>query len=392
VEQGLLDEATLGRLLKLQQTRHAATAAASAPTDLASSSIVAAAKANGASEVVVSEGRPVRIRVGASWQQLTDEVLSGPEVWDFVRETMGSDVLEQLAEQHFVVRPWALDDGVGGSATAFRQFEGVAVRLVFAPERAATPFELDVPQAVVDALASGKGLVLCVGERGIGRSELLTTLANEAARDAGKYVVVVDDEPTRLPEGGALVVQRRFGIDPATRADVLRSVVREDPDTMIVADVGSRATFDLALRAAEGGRLVVAYLDAQNVVSALSRILNFYPNYELPRVRASLAAVLRTVLVRHQLPNAAHDGTVAATELLTVDAAAREVVRGGDLADLGLLLRAEGGAAGHPLDRSLLDLLTTGRARMEDVFSRAEEKAWLLERTRHLDGANQELS
>jgi Tfp pilus assembly pilus retraction ATPase PilT len=166
---------------------------------------------------------------------------------------------------------------------------------------------------------------------------------------------------------------------------VLRSVVREDPDTMVIADVGSREAFELALRAAEGGRLVIAYLDAQNVVSALTRILNFYPRYELPRVRASLAAVLRTVLVRLQLPNAEHDGSVAATELLRVDDAARGVVRKGELADLGLLLRAEGDASGHALDRSLLDLLTSGRARMEDVFARAEEKAWLLERTRDLD-------
>jgi len=386
VEQGLLDEPTLKRLLALQQTRHETTAAKTAPSDLASASIVAAAAANGATEVVVSEGRPVRIKVGASWQQLTDEVLSGPEVWDFVRETMGADVLEQLAENHFVVRPWSLDDGdAGGSATAFRQFEGVAVRLTFAAEQIATPFELDVPQAVVDAVHNGKGLVLCVGERGVGRSELLTTLTHEAARDDSKYVVVVDDEPTRLPESKALVVQRRFGIDPRTRADVLRSVVHEDPDSMVIADVGSRETFELALRAAEGGRLVVAYLDAQNVVAALTRILNFYPRYELPRMRASLAAVLRTVLVRLQLPNAEHDGSVAATELLCVDDAAREVVRKGELSDLGLLLRAEGGAAGHPLDRSLLDLLTAGRARMEDVFARAEEKAWLLERTRDLD-------
>ena len=75
-------------------------------------------------------------------------------------------------------------------------------------------------------------------------------------------------------------------------------------------------------------------------------------------------------------------GVVPATELLVVDDAAREVVRAGELADLGLLLRAENGASGHSLDRSMLELLTAGRVRMEDVFARAEEKAWLLERTR----------
>ena len=70
--------------------------------------------------------------------------------------------------------------------------------------------------------------------------------------------------------------------------------------------------------------------------------------------------------------------------MLIVNESAREVIRGGELDDIGLLLRADGGACGHPLDRSMLDLLGSGLVRMDDVFARAEEKAWLLERTRNL--------
>ena len=77
-------------------------------------------------------------------------------------------------------------------------------------------------------------------------------------------------------------------------------------------------------------------------------------------------------------------GTVVATEVLVVDEAVREVVRGGELADLGLLIRAENGRSGHSLDRNMLELLAAGRVRIEDVFARAEEKAWLLERTKDL--------
>lgn len=388
VEQGLLDEPTLKRLLELQRSRADKRTAEVAPDDLASMSLVRAATANGASEVVVSEGRPVRIRVGQTWQELTDEILSGPEVWDFVRETMGADVLEQLAENHFVARSWTIDGIGAGAATAFRQFDGVAVRLTFAPKAIETPVELGVPDAVIEATEAGKGLVLCVGERGIGRGELLASLTQHAAKDESQYVVVVDDEPMRLDDPGALVVQRRFGIDPETRANSLRSVVREDPDAIIIADVGSPETFELALRAAEGGRLVIAYLDAKNAVQALNRIFSFYPNYELKRVRSALAAVLRTVLVRQLLPNAEHTSTVAATELLVVSDPVREVIRSGEIDDVGLLQRAEGCASGYPLDRSMLDLLGSGLVRMDDVFARAEEKAWLLERTRNLTVAD----
>lgn len=385
VEHGLLDDATLTRLLAMQRQRVETRAAEVAPADLACTSLLTAARANGAAEVVISEGRTARIRVGALWRPLTDAILSGPEVWDFVREVMGSEVLEQLAEHHFVVRSWRID-GIGrGSATAFRQFDGVAVRVTLVDEAAGSPAAVAVPGRVLDAVQRQKGLVLCVGERGIGRSELLGCLMRVAAEDPAHYVVVVDDEPFELPATGALVVRRRYGLDPASRAEVLRSVVREDPDVVVIADVGAPETFELALRAAEGGRLVIAHVDAQNAVAALTRILDFYPVYELPRVRASLAAVLRVVMARVLLPDAGHAGTVAATELLVVEGALRDVVRAGALDDLSLLLRTEGDRYGHSLDRSMLELLRAGRVRIEDVFARAQEKAWVLEQTQDLD-------
>jgi twitching motility protein PilT len=389
IEQGLLDESTRDRLLQLQRDRIELQQARQAPADLGSATLLQAARSNRASELVVSEGRPARIRVGASWQQLTADILRGPKVWEFVRETMGSEVLESLAEHHFVVRPWAIEGLGRGSATAFRQFDGVAVRMTLAPAAVSdgSAVAAALPPAVVDATRAGRGLVLLVGERGLGRAEAMAALLRVVASDAGHYVAVVDDEPIDVPEGGALVVRRRYGIGPDERAASLRSVIAEDPDALLIADIGSAATFEIALRAAEGGRLVVAYLDAANATGALLRGLNFYPVHDLPRVRSTLAAVLRCVLVRQLLPDSANAGTVAATEVLLVDDAVREVVRGGDLGDLSLLLRADGGRHGHSLDRAMLDLLTSGQVRLEDVFSRAEEKAWLLERTRDLQTA-----
>lgn len=384
VEQGLIEQQTLERLLELQRTRVAARKAEIATVDAQCTSLLSAARANGAEEFVVSEGRTARIRVGCAWRELTGDVLRGPEVWDLVRETMGNEVLEDLAERHFVVRQWSVP-GIGrGSATAFRQVDGVAVRLMFAPSQVPTPERVGVPQQVLDIVGTGRGLLLVVGERGNGRSEMLSALLHAAASDAGQYVIVVDDEAVDLPTKGALVVRRRFGVTPEERTAALRSVVREDPDTLVIADVGSAETFEMALRAAESGRLVIGYMDATNSTAALVRALNFYPTYELPRVRSSLAAALRAVLVRQVLPDVEHSGSVAATELLLVDDSVREVIRAGELGNLNLLIRAEGGRCGHSLDRNMLDLLVAGRVRMEDVFARAEEKAWLLERTRDL--------
>lgn len=381
VEQRLLDPATLKRLLDLQRSRVALRRAEVAAADAMSGTLLRAATANGASELVVSEGRPVRIRVAGEWRELAPEPLRGPEVWDFVRELMGPEVLEELADRHSVVRAWQDPELGHGAATAFRQFDGVAVRLTFAARGVLTPMEAAVPPAAVDAVRGGRGLVLLVAERGAGRVDALASLLQVACGDKGHYAVALDDEPLPLTHGGSLVVRRRFGLLPADRTAALRSALREDPDVLSIADVGDPETFELALRAAEGGRLVIACIDAGSVVDALHRVTNFYAAYDVPRVQQSLAAALKVVVARHLLPDVDHAGTIVANELLVVDESVREALRCGGIDDIGLLLRMEGARCGHSLDRSLLELVEAGRVRIEDVFARAEDKALLLSRT-----------
>lgn len=384
VDQGMISPDALQRALQLQQERRQASASSVRADDLAADALLTLAASEGAAELVVSEGRRACIRTGMQWRPVTDTPLSGPEVWDFARAVMGDGVLEALAERHCVVQPWHASGAGHGLATAFRQLEGVAVRIAFTPEAVPDPGMAGVSPAIVEAVRGGKGLVLLVGERGLLRAETVASLLPVAAADQAQYVVVVDDEPLPLPADRALVVRRRFGLTPAARAEALRAAVAEDPDALVVADIGDPATFEIALRAAEGGRLVIAWLDAANAAQALARLLGFPSTHDAARVRGTLAAALRAVLVRQQLPDATGTGTVAASELLVVDAAVRDAIRAGKLGDIALLVRAEGRNGGHSLDRSMLDLVAAGRVRLEDVFSRAEERLWLLDRTREM--------
>lgn len=384
IDQGLITAATLERMLAMQRERRQAQAGATRATDLAADALLALAAREGADELIVSEGRPAAVRAGLLWRPLTDAPLSGPEVWDFARSLMGHGVLEALAERRYVVQPWQSAGAGLGMATAFRQLEGVAVRVTFVPAAVPDPSLVGVPPVVVDAVRAGRGLVLLVGERGVGRAELTTALLPLVATDRSQHVVVVDDDPLLLPRDGALVVRRRFGIDPDQRARALQAALAEDPDTLVVADVGDRRTFEIALRAAEGGRLVIAWIDARNAVQALARLCELPSPQDAPRVRATLAAVLRAVLVRQLLPAAEGVGTVAATEVLVVDQPTRDAIRDDQIADVALLMRADGRGGGMALDRCLLDLVAAGRVRLEDVFARADDRGWLIDRAQAL--------
>lgn len=384
VEQGLITRGILEQLLELQKARvqeRRVVVAGEGPDRYLQAALDA-----GANELVVSEGRPVMARIGGEWIDLGAELLNGPEVWDFVRDEMGGEVLEELADTHFVSRDLHKPGRCRGRITAFRQFDGVAVTVRLHPEEVRTPEQLGVPAPFVEMVRQGKGLLLLATERGSGRTETLASLLQVAVQDPSRFVLVLDDNMEYpLPTGPALVVRRRVGAQVSDYGTGLRAAVREDPDTILVGDVGEPETFDLCIRAAEAGRLVIGCMHAGSVVSALHRVLNFYPSYDIGRVRATLASVLRGVLSQHLLPDAEHAAMVVATELLAIDDAAREVVRNGDLGHIALLLRMDGkGGVSHSLDRSLLDLLSAGRVRFADVFARAEEKTWVLERSRKM--------
>ncbi|GDY02712.1 twitching motility protein PilT [Planctomycetota bacterium] len=386
IEQGLLDQSLLDQVLALQQSRRNAqrTALASETQDV--DGWFRAALAVHARDLVLSEGRPVLARAGAEWRTLTDTPLRGPEVWDFVRREMGDKVLEQLAGRHCVAVDLHKKNLCRGRITAIRHFDGVAAFVALQPEHTPAVAELGLPAKVVEIVRAGRGLVLLVGERGEGRVEALSAVLAEIARDANRYVVVLDDAIGAELPSGALIARRRVGEHVAGYVPALRTAVREDPDAIVVGSLAHPESFDLAMRAAEGGRLVVGWIDGTSVTSALQRVLGFYPSYDVSRVRTTLASVLRAVCVRHFLPAAKGDAMVVATEALFVDSAARELLRNGELASLNLLMRASNDDSGHSLDHSMIDLIGRGLLRIEDAYSRAEEKSWLLDRSKKLAG------
>ena len=106
VDQGMISADALQRVLQLQRERRQEAASSLRANDLAADALLTLAANQGATELVVSEGRRACIRTGMQWRPVTDTPLSGPEVWDFARTVMGDGVLEALAERHCVVQPW----------------------------------------------------------------------------------------------------------------------------------------------------------------------------------------------------------------------------------------------------------------------------------------------
>lgn len=172
------------------------------------------------------------------------------------------------------------------------------------------------------------GLVLTSGPVGSGKSTTLSAIVDRINRTRAVHVVTIED-PVEVVHRSeqALITQRQVGSDTASFHTALRSVLRSDPDVVVIGEIRDRETTDAALRVTETGHLALATIHARSVVHALTRIVEMFPPEQHRHARVRLAASLETIYCQRLVPRAGGRGRALAVEQLSPTAAARNLIR-----------------------------------------------------------------
>jgi general secretion pathway protein E len=147
-------------------------------------------------------------------------------------------------------------------------------------------------------ISQPNGLVLITGPTGSGKTTTLYAALNALRRGHNKLVTVEDPIEYTLPGVTQLQIKPEIGLDyPAA----LRSVLRNDPDVIMVGEIRDRETADIALRAALTGHLVLSTLHTNSAAGAITRLLDLgVPHFLLA---ATLAVTSAQRLVRRLCPH-----------------------------------------------------------------------------------------
>jgi twitching motility protein PilT len=270
----------------------------------------------------------------------------------------------------------------------YRGGTAIAVRLVAA--HVPTMEALDLPPAVAGLAAAGPGLVIVAGPAGCGKTTTLAALVDHIGTERACHIVTVEDPvEIMLKDRRSVVEQREVGLDAPTTAAAVRAALRQDVDVAVVGELRDPDTVDLAVLAAETGRLVLAGLSARDAVGAIGRLLELGGTQDKPALRPRLAGALRGVVAQQLVPRADGKGRVAAAELLLVDDETRRMLR--DPAS-DAALRA-GLATGRPpgsqgFDASLVALARGRRITPEIALTRATDVAAVKELLGQAQGAD----
>lgn len=164
--------------------------------------------------------------------------------------------------------------------------------------------ESDHKQLFEQWLAWPNGLVLVTGPTGSGKSTTLYSALSHINDGVRKLITVEDPVELRLP--GVVQIQTQADIG-YTFARALRSILRHDPDVIMVGEIRDRETAEIAIQAALTGHLVLATVHTNDALSAVNRLVDM--GIEPYLVAAALRAVMAQRLVRRLCPACAkpHD-------------------------------------------------------------------------------------
>lgn len=158
------------------------------------------------------------------------------------------------------------------------------------------------------------GLVLVTGPTGSGKSTTLYAALNELNTPGKKIITVEDPVEYRLDRIIQVQVNPKIGL---TFASVLRTVLRQDPDIVLVGEMRDEETCDIAIRAALTGHLVLSTLHTNNAVSTVIRL--FEIGARGFAVASSLIGVVAQRLVRKICPNCVEPHTPDVQEQAWID-------------------------------------------------------------------------
>jgi twitching motility protein PilT len=219
-------------------------------------------------------------------------------------------------------------NGVGRfRVNVYRQRGTLAVVMRFIPFDIPSLEDLGAPPVCGELALKDRGLVLCVGAAGNGKSTTLAAMIGHMNRHLSRHVVTIEDPIEYLHrDDRCSISQREIGMDTKSFASALRAALRQDPDVIQVGEIRDSETMEIALKAAETGHLVLSTLHTPDVARTVNRMLSLVEG-NAEELRERLGDAMQGIIAQRLLLRADGQGMVLAAEVLVASGSVRESIK-----------------------------------------------------------------
>ena len=323
----------------------------------------------GGSDLHVSTGSPPRLRIDGVLVPVETEPLTPEDTRRLATSVLTSDQIAKLDRDMELDCSFELEGQGRFRANVFYQRGAVATVLRLVPHELATFDQLGLPRDVCERICGLRsGLVLVTGATGSGKSTSLAAMIDHVNKTRHGHIVTIEDPIEFAHKSqGCMVTQREVGTDSHKFGNALRSVLRQDPDIVLVGELRDHETIEAALTLAETGHLTFGTLHTSDAVQTINRVIDVFPAHAQQQVRTQLSFVLEAVFCQQLLPAATGRGRVLAAEVMLANAAIRALIREGKGHQIYSQIQTGGRYGMKTMAGWLADVVRAGKVRVEDA-------------------------
>jgi twitching motility protein PilT len=326
-----------------------------------------------ASDLHVTTASPPRLRIDGKLVPLDHPQLSPVETKALCYSIL-TDAQKQKFEEH---NELDLSFGVKGLSrfrgNIFMQRGAVAAAFRTIPFEIKTFKDLGLPEVVNELVKKPRGLILCTGPTGSGKSTTLAAMIDRINSERYEHIITVED-PIEYLHGHkkCLINQREVNADTSSFKAALRYVLRQDPDIVLIGEMRDLETIEAALTVSETGHLSLATLHTNSAVQTINRIIDVFPPHQQEQIRVQLSFVLEGVLSQQLIPKKTGKGRMLAIEVLVPNPAIRNLIREDKIHQIYSSMQTGQSKFGmQTMNQSLIDLYTKGHISYEDAIGRS---------------------
>ena len=329
----------------------------------------------GASDLHITTGSPPQLRVDGELVPLKTAQLSPVETKQLCYSILTDAQKHKFEEENEL----DLSFGVKGlsrfRANIYMQRGAVAGAFRTIPFKILTFQELGLPPVVAELVKRPRGLILVTGPTGSGKSTTLASMVDKINTDRHEHIMTIEDPIEYLhPHKNCLVNQREVGADTRSFKTALKYILRQDPDVVLVGELRDLETIEAALVIAETGHTCYATLHTNSAVQTINRVLDVFPPYQQPQVRAQLSFVLEGVMSQSLIAKAGSPGRVLALEVMIPNPAIRNLIREDKVHQVYSAMQVGQAKFGmQTFNQALAQLLARRLITQEEAFGRSSD-------------------
>jgi twitching motility protein PilT len=337
----------------------------------------------GASDLHITTGTHPQIRLHGKLAAITQfEVLSPTDTQRLAYSVLNEGQKQKFEEDNELDLSFGIHGLARFRCNVYRQRGAVGAAIRVVPYKIRAFEELGLPKVVEEMAERPKGLVLVTGPTGSGKSTTLAAMVDKINNERSEHIVTIEDPIEFVHQHKKCMVnQREVFSDTHSFKNALKSILRQDPDVVLVGEMRDLETISAALTIAETGHLTLGTLHTNSCAQTINRIIDVFPTSQQAQVRAQLSLVLEGVLSQQLIPTADGRGRAMSLEIMVATPAIRNLIREEKIHQIYSAMQAGQKFGMQTMNQSLAELVQKRRISRDEALNRStlpEELAGLL--------------